>query len=225
MTDSDNEKKNSRSLVLSRSTVIAFFVGVVVPLLAAVVPQGIEYLKTKNDFTYFRGDPVFFDTQVAYSIQINNKGRVVEKDVQLWIGNLSGSEVSIERDIFGDRLQELKTRDEEGKKVVSIGDMRPGDEVRVSILRIYKTRPSVSKDSDGALISYPGFVDKVVSTERVAAFVPKEGTVWEQTSSGYLRTSIVAAIVALLLAYASLIVARSSTRKHGTDSTESNRNA
>lgn len=208
-----SNRNESKLSALPRSTVIAFLFGAVIPLFAAMIPQGIEYLRTRSDFSYSRGDPVLFDKQSAYLIEIKNNGRVVEKDVQVWIGNLSGSEILVERDLFDRALQPFSIKDDDNRKTILLGDMRPGETIRLSILRIYKNHVSVSRDMDGALISYPAFVDKVVSSDRVAQFIPKPGTVWDDSSRDYWRTSFATAIVAAVLAFLILLITRKSTTK------------
>ena len=202
---SGEKNKKPHQLTLPSSTIVAFLVGVVIPLLAAAIPPTIEYFHTRNDFTYFREDPVFFKGRVAYSLQVSNQGRVVERDVQVWLAASKDDEVIIEADpVFARGVSPIRIHDEAGYKVVSLGDMRAGEIFRLSIMKTWK---SISTSPEGTLDSYPAFVEKILSSERIAKFVPKKGTVWERSSPSLTWFSSLAVFLlglSVLFAYITL---------------------
>lgn len=199
---------NLRQLSLPRTTIVAFIIGVIVPLVSAVIPPIIEYFRTHSDFTYFREDPVFFTGKVAYSLQISNHGRVVEHDVQVWIATSKEDNdvmltVEVDPTYSQGLLQPIRIHDEAGYKVIVLGDMRAGEIARLSIMKKWET---ISIYPDKKLRSYPAFVEKILSSERIAKFVPKAGSVWDRSfpSLAWFITSVVFLIgLGLLFLYVS----------------------
>lgn len=191
----ENRATKTRYLVLSWTTVFAFLAGIVIPLLAATVPQLIDYLRTRDDFQYTRGDPVHFNKQIAYWLEVENKGQVVERSVEVWIGVPADGDLKIEFDPLNtDTLSPIRLRNEPGYKVVSLGDMRSNETYRMSILTSWN---SFSIDERGGFkYSFPAFREKVVSRDRVAKFVPRKGSVWDQSRSGAPWYTIVFAVLA-----------------------------
>ncbi len=176
----ENRATKIRYFVFSWTTVLAFLAGIVIPLLAAAIPQLIDYLRTRDDFQYTRGDPVHFDEQIAYWLEIKNKGQVVERSVEVWIGVPADGDLKIEFDPLNtDALSPIRLRNETGYKVVSLGDMRSNEKYRISILTSWK---SFMFDKDvGFRYGFPAFQEKVVSRDRVAKFVPRKGSVWDDS--------------------------------------------
>ena len=192
--EQEQEGVAERRVMLSRTTVLAFIAGIVIPLIAASVPPFIDYIRTASDFSYFRGDPVFFKDKLAYAIQVENNGRIVERSVEVWLVGSAGDLV-IETDPFsGPSVQSISMRTEGNYRVALLGDMRPGDVGKLSILVTWK---KLEYDANGALYSHPGFVEKIQSSERVAKFVPKKGTIWDREWSAS-RISWYASLLSLV---------------------------
>lgn len=152
------------------SLIFAFLIGVVVPLISGAIPSIYDYYKTKPNFTYMTKDTVVFKDKTANSLIVINEGSSVEKNVEVWLdktpdGKLEQIETRYE---YGDR--EPNIRDDGSYKVISLGDMRSGERVEISILKSASNSENINESFFGAL-----YVVKVLSNERIATQVINSG--------------------------------------------------
>jgi hypothetical protein len=70
---------------------------------------------------------------MAFSVDVQNKGRVVEKNVEVWIPK-SFEAQKFEIESIWELGVPIKIRDEQSRVVVSLGDMRPKDRATIAVL-------------------------------------------------------------------------------------------
>ncbi len=115
-----NELKNPFLLVAS---------GIVIPIIAVLIPYLISFFTQSSGLTYnYKGIVEVNDTK-AFEVTINNDGNLAEKNVEIWLTDELPSEgVEIESDV------DFVVRTEQGKSVVSIGNVRSGETLRLAFL-------------------------------------------------------------------------------------------
>ncbi|MDB5808911.1 MAG: hypothetical protein JWN94_1033 [Betaproteobacteria bacterium] len=193
--EKEKEERKDRVFRIPYSLAISFLAGVVVPLVAAGIPQLVDYWRNRDDFRYERDNPVYFLGKIAYALEVMNKGRVIERNVEVWLPSSKEEELTVELDAFELRpLQPIKVRQEQEFKVVSLGDMRQDEGIRLSILKSWK---NLSFGTDGTLMSYPAFTERVISNDRVGKYVAKRDSVWD-TSPKNSANSYMLIILAVL---------------------------
>lgn len=215
MSDHSSSELRNRGLTISYSSFIAFLAGIVIPLVAAALPLVVDFFRTKDAFIYFRDEPVFFQKRVAYTVQVWNQGKSVEKNVEAWFQVPSDGDLVVEVGPLAEDIPDIRIRSEGKYKVAALGHMRPGEKYQLSIL---KSWDRLGYDKDEGVWSYPAFVDKVVSAEGKAKHLPREGSFWAgaRRSVGWYGTTLT-----FFLALAAMLFAIQMRRRNSqTDSSE-----
>ena len=122
----DNEKSK---FVTGKSIYILVASGIIIPLLAIAMPYIVDYIKPDTGLAYEYIGLIEINEKKAFEITLTNSGKVVEKNIEIWLtGKFSSKEAEIESDV------NYKLRVEQKKTVVSIGDLRAKEKITMSFL-------------------------------------------------------------------------------------------
>jgi hypothetical protein len=162
------EEPPRRSAWFSPGTVLILCVGILVPIIAALIPVARTQLRP-HDFRYSISGPVTVAERIAFAITVRNRGRLVERNVEIWVPK-NQADQEFEYEITwappGTRL-----RDEAGYRVFFIGDLKPEEIARVSVMTRAPSGP-VSIGDTRAEQFVPSMTPRIVSAERTAEWVP-----------------------------------------------------
>ena len=126
------EEQSKGDAWLSPSTVLLLCVGILVPITAALIPAAIHYFNTTHNLRYSITGPVTVANRTAFAINVRNRGRVTEKNVEIWLPKTRPDQVFE----FETRWAPAgtKVRDESNHTVFSLGDLQPEQRARISIM-------------------------------------------------------------------------------------------
>lgn len=146
-----------------RLSIISIWIGILIPIAAALIPYGYRYFVPERELVYALTGPITVKGTTALSINISNKGEHVEKNVKIWLPMASGipdtradgEQVAIDAEVPTSMVTE------NGKFVISLGDLRPQEDQTISV-------------SSDQIWVYRGSMDRSVSVksdENVAKFL------------------------------------------------------
>jgi hypothetical protein len=124
------EEQSRGDAWLSPSTVLLLCLGILVPITAALIPVAIHRFET-HDFRYSITGPVTVGKRTAFAINVRNRGRVTEKNVEIWLPKTRPDQ-EFEFEMRWAPAG-TKVRDESNHKVFSLGDLQPEQRARISI--------------------------------------------------------------------------------------------
>ncbi|HXM81716.1 MAG TPA: hypothetical protein VN929_07290 [Burkholderiales bacterium] len=168
MGSGDEQSKNDAWL--SPSTVLVLCIGILVPIVAALIPAAIRHF-TSHDFRYSITGPITVANRMAFAVTVRNRGRVVEKNVEVWLPKNRPDQV------FEFEMSWAppgsKVRDEANHKVVSLGDLKPDERARISVVTTAKPGAEASASTFRGEMLLPAMAPRIVSADRVAEWVPE----------------------------------------------------
>lgn len=114
---------------------MAFLGAVLMFLIGPAVPKLIEQYRGADELWSMVDGPVYFGGKAAYSIEVQNRGRTIEKNVEVWMPAAMQSAVEFETDPFDFSVRPpLLARAEKDHRVALLGDLNPGESQRISVL-------------------------------------------------------------------------------------------
>jgi hypothetical protein len=153
---------------LSPSTVLVLCVGILVPIVAALIPVAIRQFAS-HDFRYSITGPITVANRTAFAINVRNRGRVVEKNVEVWLPKYRPDQI-FEFEMSwappGSRV-----RDEPDHKVLLLGDLKPDERARISVVTAATPGAAASVGTLRGEMLLPAMAPRVVSADRVAELV------------------------------------------------------
>ena len=128
-----------------RISIITLWVGILIPILAAIIPYVISQLSPDHRLEYDLVGPITAKGTTALRLVIVNNGNKVEKAVKVWIKASYASDIADllrpkgekRRDPIELLLVDSKTSITVAKErdyyVLSLGDVRPREEIALSV--------------------------------------------------------------------------------------------
>ena len=130
------KKENPRS----RLNVFSIWVGILIPILAAVIPYGIKRFSPEHRLEYEITGPVVVDKVSMFAIKLRNSGEKSERNVQVTLRpNVfpvlfnQKQDISVP-DITVDPKNKYKITTNGEYQIINLGDIRPDEDITVSIL-------------------------------------------------------------------------------------------
>lgn len=117
---------------LSPSTVLILCFGILVPIMAALIPVAARWLEV-HDFRYSISGPVTVGQRIALAVTVTNRGRRTEKNVEIWIP--AGSAHGLEYELTW-APSEARMREQGTYKIFALGDLPPEGTARISIMMV-----------------------------------------------------------------------------------------
>jgi len=123
-------------------SVLSLWVGILIPILVAIIPIAIKYVIPEHKLEYAVVGPIQVDETSAIQIEITNRGEKAEKNVRVWIrvdAYTLGTEKAGDAPKGPPPIQVSSsgrhTLTREGEyHVISVGDLRPSESVTLSLL-------------------------------------------------------------------------------------------
>lgn len=158
-----------------RISIISVWVGILIPIVAAIIPYAIGYFTPEHKLEFQLVGPISVKGTQALQINISNNGGKVEKGVKVWLKSFPTYELPDSLRPKGEKKKEptdllavdsktnvTVTKDRD-YYVLSVGDIRPKEEVSISI---------VARESRLALHGFRDSVSglEVKSDEHIAGF-------------------------------------------------------
>jgi hypothetical protein len=119
----DAYNNNGGRWLTPANVLILIITGILVPITAAVIPTAIDYFKLKDDFGY-TSSAITAGSRTAFNVYVRNRGIVPERTVEVWVRQEKGRALELD---LSNAPPGSKVRDETDHKVVSLGDLRPGE--------------------------------------------------------------------------------------------------
>ena len=128
-----SEQKKSVNIIL-------IWVGILIPIVAALIPYALSYVQPESKLSFRLIGPVRVKENHAFSVNISNDGKRLEKNVKVW---LKAAPIPIFREERPRKPEELlsieskaqySVKKEAGYFVISLGDLRPDEAIEVAVL-------------------------------------------------------------------------------------------
>lgn len=125
-------------------SIISIWIGVLIPILAALIPYGYRYLSPEHDLVFELVGPISVKGTSSLSIKTTNRGEKVEKNVKVWL-KTEPSFLQLESILAKEKPKDplsyitidtaaaVTTTKENDSFVISLGDIRPKETVELSI--------------------------------------------------------------------------------------------
>jgi hypothetical protein len=190
---------------VSAELFIAFVGAVVLFLIGPAIPKLIDQYRGADELRSMVDGPVYFDSKAAYSVEVQNRGRAVERNVEIWLPAAAHGAVEVETDPFDfSERPPLRLRDEKAHRVAILGDLHPGESQRISVITAW-TAPAIQERGE-RFRHIPHILPQVKAGGRpvahqgwkVRAFQAEMRTEWYRGSLD-LMLAAVAVLVLLLL--------------------------
>lgn len=150
------------------STVLIVCFGMLVPIVAALIPVARGMLKA-HDFRYSVSGPVTVGKRIAYAVTVTNRGREPETNVEIWIPYERGAPGFEYELTWAPRA--TYTRERDAYKVFVIGDLKPEEMARISIMMSAPPGPAtIGNTREEQLV--PAMAPRIVSAHGDATWVP-----------------------------------------------------
>lgn len=125
-------------------SIISIWIGVLIPIIAAIIPYGYKYLSPEHDLVFELVGPISVKGTKSVSIKVSNRGEKVEKDVKVWLKtepSFLQLETVLSKEKPKDPLSYLTidttapatAKKENDSFVISVGDIRPKETIELSI--------------------------------------------------------------------------------------------
>lgn len=121
-----------------RISVITLWVGILIPIVAALIPFGIKYVLPEHHLEYSIAGPISVKGNKALQIKIQNGGEKLEKNVRISLKVSYLWRLEDKKDptkaLTVDTQANHTVKKEGDWLVVQLGDLRPGEVVDVGLL-------------------------------------------------------------------------------------------
>jgi hypothetical protein len=119
--------------------IIAIWFGILVPIVAALIPYALNYVQPESGLTYNLVGPVSVNGVHAINLSIRNEGKKLEKNVRVWLKERTryieeGKQKKPEQLLKIETTVPYKIGKEADNFVISLGDLRPDEKIELSIL-------------------------------------------------------------------------------------------
>jgi hypothetical protein len=150
-----------------RSVLLYVSIGILIPLLAALIPYGYKYLFPEYNLTFTLDSHVQVRNFNALQLTVANNGEKLEKNVEvilkkngLEIFSKNNAELKPLVNVSPDK--EYKFEESSSSFILNFGNLRPGEKFSVSVLgegiagpRFYKESISVRSEDNIARVDMP----------------------------------------------------------------------
>lgn len=126
---SSENKEKETSPRGQQNALLLVATGILIPLIALALPYAIDFFSPKAALVFEAEGPIHVGDAKALSVTVKNKGKSVEKNVEIWLP----SKLEKEKSKLASTVP-TTSRDEGEATVIAIGDLRPGEHVQVSLL-------------------------------------------------------------------------------------------
>lgn len=125
-----------------RLSVLSLWVGILIPIVAVLIPLAVRYLSPEHKLEYEVTGPIQVEGLTALRVEIRNQGEKVEKNVKTWIkvdataavlAKLEGEKKSPPLIQVSSSAKYSLSRDGD-HHVIEFGDIRPNEKVTASLL-------------------------------------------------------------------------------------------
>lgn len=130
------KEENARS----RLNIFSIWVGILIPILAALIPYGIKKIIPEHRLEYEITGPIVVDKVSMLAVKLKNSGEKTERNVQVFLKpNVfpilfnQKQDISIP-DITVDPKDKYKIIKNSENQIIKLGDIRPNEEITASIL-------------------------------------------------------------------------------------------
>lgn len=130
-----------------RISIISIWIGVLIPIVAALIPYAYRYIFPEQDLSYELIGPVTVKKTQSISVKIKNKGEKVEKNLEIWLKTnpsyfvleelfekKENHKVDPLAHIQIDSANNFSVTKKNDFYIVNLGDIRPNEEISVSVL-------------------------------------------------------------------------------------------
>lgn len=152
---------------LSPGTVLVLCFGILVPIVAALVPVARGWLRA-HDFRYSVSGPVTVGQRIAFAITVTNRGRQAEKNVEIWIP--AGAARELEYELTW-APPGVRVRGQGNYKVFALGDLPPEAMARISVMMVAPPGRVSIGNTEAEQLS-PATAPRIVSSRGEAQWVP-----------------------------------------------------
>ena len=121
--------------------ILSILIGVLMPLIAALVPSALKIMVPDHKFEYTMSEPIIADGATAVKFVIRNTGTVVEKNVNVIIKRVFinqpesyFSKKSNAEPMHVSSETKCSVDVEDGYNTIRFGDLRPADTIEASVL-------------------------------------------------------------------------------------------
>lgn len=131
---SENKKE------IRRFSIISIWIGITIPIVAALIPYGYKLIKPDYNLVYDISDIVRVDGKTALRLSVINQGNMVESNVTISIKKSSLFNLDLPNEekekklFFVETESNVKTEEKDKAFVIVIGDLRAKEKVDLSIL-------------------------------------------------------------------------------------------
>ena len=134
-------------------------------LIGPAVPQLLDQARDEDAFSVLSDGPVYFSDRATLALEIQNNGRKVERDVEIWAPLPRTGDVWMETNPFDfSPPRYLRVRQQDEHRILGIGDLQPGERYSVSLQTTWKPDPDPARK----YADIPWIHPKVVSAEHTA---------------------------------------------------------
>ncbi len=147
---------------------MSLWVGILIPILAAIIPLGMKYISPEHKLDYTITGPISVKGIKSLSVKIQNGGERLEKNVRLMLKGSYLWQLDEKKNttsmVTVDTQAAAKIEREGDWIVISLGDLRPMESIEISAMSEYidvtlfrTSEPSgISIKSDENLAQYNG---------------------------------------------------------------------
>lgn len=152
---------------LSPGTVLVLCFGILVPIVAALIPVARGWLRA-HDFRYSVSGPVTVGQRIAFAVTVTNRGRRAEKNVEIWIP--AGPARELEYELTW-APPGARVREQGSYKVFALGDLPPEGIARISVMMDAPPGPASIGNTEAEQL-VPAMAPRIVSSRGEAHWVP-----------------------------------------------------
>jgi hypothetical protein len=121
-----------------RISILSIWIGILIPIVAASIPYALKYIFPEHRLEYEMTGPIIVDRLSTIGIIVCNKGEKTEKNINIWIDTMKLPKISKGnenlKDIIIDSKSKYSVSTDGNYYIISIGDLRPNEKVKLSML-------------------------------------------------------------------------------------------
>jgi len=121
-----------------RISVLSIWIGILIPIFAGLIPFALKYFLPEHHLEYEITGPIVVKDRSMMSIAIVNKGEKTEKNVIISIDVMRFPKIIKEKAVLNDFIIDSKSKysvsTEGNHYIISIGDLRPREKVKLSVM-------------------------------------------------------------------------------------------
>lgn len=128
-----------------RLSIISVWVGILIPIVAAVIPFTYKSFWPEHDLVYEIVGPISVKGTKAFSLKIKNQGEKLEKNVKVWVkaeplfffklkDAKSGATETTPDAVKVESTASVNVSKDRDHYVIAVGDLRPRELIELSVL-------------------------------------------------------------------------------------------